>query len=274
MKICPLCQRTFEDLRVEVCPNDGQMLVIQANAYAQSPIIDVPFSASLAMTFFAHHFVEQMTDGRGLQPPCQSAKVNMTHFYYELPIITFWYLLEKNFIRFQPRTKTGMFSGDYPTLLIEVNYARQGSFPGLEHDFWEIIKNSPPNITVEDVVVQFFGGKSHKPENKINRRLIEWMTHLGYGRPDDTKPFFRFGDDGDRRIFEFFPDCGRIAAQEQAVQIIHRSWTKFLVEQSQVYHYLFEDVVRGADDRVNKNSRVLWSCYRDARNHYRARFTR
>lgn len=235
---------------------------------------DAPFSASLAMAFFANHFVENLSDGTGLHPPCQTnVRVNMTRLYYELPLIAFWFLRENNFIRFAPSARSGLLSGDYTVLVIEVNSAAQGNFPGLEYDFWEIIKRAGSGVTIETVFNRFLGGRTRSPENKLNSRLIEWMIQLGYGQADNTKPFFRFSDDGDRRIFEFFPDCRRIMMRQTAAQKIQKGWMSFCAEQPEIYYYLFEDIIRAALD-IHIQSKHSHSCYQYAKDDYLARFAR
>jgi hypothetical protein len=261
MKICPICRREYESASAGFCPVDGQPLVEQANAVTPQQYgaqqMNAPFSASLALAFFAHHFVEQVESGTAsfCQP---GVKLKSWQLVTELPIIAFWYLYENNCIRFSPVMKTG-FLRNSPTLVIEANPASQPGFPGLEHDFWEIIKRSPPGITVETVYQRFLGGHSSEPEDNLAKRLIAWMIQLGYGQPDNSpKPFFRMGD---IPMFEkFAPDCRRIAAQEPAAQIIHGRWMKFRAEQPDMFYYLFDDVVDAALDRVG-NSKIHSSYY-------------
>ena len=134
-------------------------------------------------------------------------------------------------------------------------------FPGLEHDFWEIIKRSPLGITVETVFTQFLGGHHFEPEDNLVKRLIQWMIQLGYGQPDTSpKPFFRMSSN--IQMFEkFAPDCRRIAVQEQAAQIIHRRWMKFRAEEPEVFYYLFDDVVDAALNRIGNEKRRFASHY-------------
>jgi hypothetical protein len=188
--------------------------------------------------------------------------VNAWQMVTELPIIAFWYLYENNCIRFTPAVKQG-FLRNSPTLIIEANPAAQPGFPGLEHDFWEIIKNTAPGLTVEMVFKLFLGGHNVEPEQKLAARLIAWMIQLGYGQPDTSpKPFFRMGS---IPLFEkFAPDCRRIAACEQPAQIIHRRWMKFRAEQPDVFYYLFDDVVDAAVDRIG-NTKIRSSDYLSAR---------
>ncbi|HEX8737992.1 MAG TPA: hypothetical protein VF721_21850 [Pyrinomonadaceae bacterium] len=263
MKICPICRREDEDANTRFCAVDGQPLVEQADAVSPpqyfAPPTGAPFSASLALAFFAHHFIEKVEAGTAsfCQPNVQ---VKSWQLVTELPIIAFWYLYENNCIRFTPAMKQG-FLRNSPTLIIEANPASQPSFPGLEHDFWEIIKNTAPGLTVEMVFKLFLGGHSSKPEENLIKRLIAWMIQLGYGQPDTTpKPFFRMG--GVPLFEDFVPDCRRIAAQEPAAQIIHRRWMKFRAAQPDIFYYLFDDVVDAAIDRLG-NSRS-GSYYRSA----------
>lgn len=276
MRICPICHRKYESVEIRFCLEDGQPLVGQANQIAQSQPPDIagqsamPFSASLAMTFFAHRFIENVPfEDYGVLSFCQpNVKVIAWQLVTELPIIAFWYLRENNCIRFTQTVKTGLFKTS-PTLVIEANPAGQVNFPGLEHDFWEIIKRSPPGITVETVFTQFLGGRNVEPEDELVKRLIEWMIQLGYGQPDTSpKPFFRWSSDVE--MFEkFAPDCRRIAAQEQAAQIIHRRWMKFRAEEPDVFYYLFDDVVDAALNRIGNNTRRFASLYWSADNRRR-----
>lgn len=261
MKICPICRRVFEGANIDFCTVDGQPLVEQPDAVAAPPSAaqpaNAPFSASLALAFFAHRFIENVESGTAsfCQP---DVKLQSWQLVTELPIIAFWHLYENNCIRFTPAIKQG-FLRNSPTLHIEANPAIQPSFPGLEYDFWEIIKRSPPGITVETVFKQFLGGREKEPERNLIDRLIAWMIQLGYGQPDNSpKPFFRMGD---IPLFEkFAPDCRRIMAQEQAAQIIHGRWMKFRAEQPDIFYYLFDDVVDAAVDRI-ANSKVHYSHY-------------
>ncbi|HEX8370971.1 MAG TPA: hypothetical protein VF604_20665 [Pyrinomonadaceae bacterium] len=264
MKICPVCQREYESANAKFCAVDGESLVEQTYAaappqYGAQPT-GAPFSASLALAFFAHRFIEVMPPEKsGTLSFCQpNVKVNSWQLVTELPIIAFWHLYENNCIRFTPTAKAAFLRSDI-TLVIEANPASQASFPCLEHDFWEIIKRSPPGVTVETVFKQFLGGRNTEPEKNLIERLTAWMIQLGYGQPDNSpKPFFRMGS---IPLFEkFAPDCRRIAAQQQAAQIIHRRWMKFRAEQPDVFYYLFDDVVDAAINRVG-NSKIHSSHY-------------
>lgn len=266
MKICPICRREYESANAGFCPVDGQPLVEQAYAaappqYAAQPL-GAPFSASLALAFFAPRFIEVMSPEKGGTASFCEPGVNVKSWQLvtELPIIAFWYLYDNNCIRFTLATKQG-FLENSPTLVIEANPAAQASFPGLEHDFWELIKTTAPPVTVETVFKLFLGGHNSAPEKNLIERLIAWMIQLGYGQPDTTpKPFFRMGS---IPLFEdFVPDCRRIAAQEQAAQIIHGRWMKFRAEQPDIFYYLFDDVVDAALDCIG-NSRY-GSYYRSA----------
>jgi len=267
MRICPLCKRKYQSVEIGFCAEDGQPLIEKANQIAQSQQPDIagqtaiPFSASLAMTFFAHRFIENVPpENYGVLSFCQpNVKVTAWQLVTELPMIAFWYLRENNCLRFTPTVKTGFFKNS-PTLVIEANPAGQVSFPGLEYDFWEIIKRSP-GITVETVFTQFLGGRNFEPEDNLVKRLIDWMIQLGYGQPDTSpKPFFRMSSSV--QMFEkFAPDCRRIAAHEQAAQIIHQRWMKFRAEEPDVFYYLFDDVVDAALNRIGNNKRHFASHY-------------
>lgn len=266
MRTCPVCSLKYEGADTRFCAEDGQPLIEDADQIAQSrqPAIAeqsaAPFSASLALAFFAHRFIENVpTDKYGIESFCQpNVKVIAWRFVTELPMIAFWYLLENNCIRFTPILRHGIFRSS-PTLIIEANPAAQVSFPGLEYDFWDIIKCSSPGVTVESVFYQFLGKNNFEPEKNLAKRLIEWMIQLGYGQPDNSpKPFFRMGN---IPLFEkFAPDCQRIAACEQAAQDIHRRWMKFRAEQPDIVYYLFDDVVDAAKDRIG-NTKVRSSDY-------------
>ncbi len=254
MRICPLCKRNYQSAEIKFCADDGQPLVEQTNLLSQSepqPAVAeraaAPFSASLMMAFFAHHFVEQsdirITVGGAFGSsgstdiPCQSnVKVNATILAYKLLAISFWNLRENNLIRFATGTEQGLIS-KYTTLLIEFNRANQTQIPGLEYDLMEIIKQSPPGATVVGVAQQILENDSYNPHEKVFQRLAQWMIHLGYGQPDvSKKPFFR-------RLtmnFEFIPDCQRIAEAQPTAQIVHRKWTQFQAEQPDVYNLLYK----------------------------------
>ena len=269
MRICPVCRRKYGSAEIRFCTEDGQALVEQANLIAQSqspPAAEqaaAPFSPSLALALFAHRFIENVPfEKYGIESFCQpNVKVRAWQFVTELPMIAFWHLLENNCVRFTPVMKQGFFRSS-PTLVIEANPAGQVSVPGLEYDFWEIIKCSPPGVTVESVFWQFLGGRNVEPEKDLAKRLIEWMIHLGYGQPDNSpKPFFRMGN---IPLFEkFAPDCRRIAACEQAAQNIHRRWMKFRAEQPDIFYYLFDDVIDAAKDRIG-NTKIRSSDYLSA----------
>jgi hypothetical protein len=264
MRICPVCRRKYESAETRFCTEDGQTLIGQANqiAQTQSPAAQTaaPFSPSLALAFFAHRFIENVPfEKHGVESFCQpNVKVSAWQFVTELPVIAFWHLLENNCIRFTPTIKTG-FIRNSPTLVIEANPAAQVSVPSLEYDFWEIIKRSPPGVTVETVFIKFLGGHQFEPETNLAKRLIEWMIQLGYGQPDNSpKPFIRFGN---IPLFEkFAPDCRRINACEPAAQIIHRRWMNFRAAQPELFYYLLDDVVDAAKNRIG-NSKTRTSDY-------------
>lgn len=265
MKICPLCRRKYENAEAGFCPYDRQALVEEENPAAQFQMpqtngveqVALPFSGSLAAAFFPQHFVEVKPPDTGLAPPCQpKVRVDTIQLAVAMPMAAFWYLRENNCIRFAPGIQTGFFSSDL-ALFIEVNRSQQPSIPGLEHDFWAIISRSLPGMTVEAVVKQFIGRKNFTPQSEIYDRMKEWMIQLGYGQVDTSIPFFRFRDDGRREIFEFLPDCGRIAQQQQAAQTIHRHWIKFRTEQPDIYSYLFEDVRRALEDCCTRTTFTL-----------------
>jgi hypothetical protein len=266
MRICPICRRKYESAEIRFCTEDGQTLVEQANLSAQSqppPNAEqaaAPFSPSLALAFFAHRFIENVpSEDYGTEAFCQpNVMVSSWQLVTELPMIAFWYLLENNCIRLTPVVRQGVFKKNL-TLVIEANPAGQVSVPGLEYDFWGIIKSSPPGVTVESVFMQFLGRRTVKPEENLAKRLIEWMIELGCGQPDNSpKPFFRMGS---IPLFEKFkPDCRRIATYEQAAQDIHRRWMKFRAEQPDIVYYLFDDILDAAIDRIG-NNRVRSSDY-------------
>lgn len=259
MKICPLCQKQYEGEQTGFCEVDGQPLVESANEIAPPPPsaaqpVGAPFSASLAMTFFAHRFIENVPREAGTWPLCQpNVGVSSWQLVTELPVIAFWYLHENNFIRFAPAFKQGLYKNNV-TIIIEADPSSRANFPGLEYDFWEIIKRSP-RVTVQAVFRQFLGGRDPHPEDNLIKRLIQWMIQLAYGQPDTSpKPFIRLRDD--IQPFEtFMPHCRRMAIHEQAAQNIHHHWMKFRVEQPDIYYCLFDDVVNGALDRIGNNSR-------------------
>lgn len=250
MKICPICKQQYERADLDFCLADGQPLVESAHSAAPQPQSPpAPFSASLALALFASRFIENVPPEKpGVEAFCQpNVKVTAWRFITEVPMSAFWYLLENNCIRFTLTMKTGILRSS-PTLVIEANPAAQVNFPGLEYDFWEIIRRSP-GITVEKVYKQFLGRQCWNPEENLADRLAEWLIQLGYGQPDTSpKPFFRLGR---VPLFEkFAPDCRRIAAQEFAAREIHRRWMKFRAEKPDVFYYLFDDVVDAGTDRI------------------------
>jgi hypothetical protein len=210
------------------------------------------------MALFAADFIEPVEPDNGRTPPCQpDVRVSTVQIYYELPIISLWYLRENNFIRF---VQTNSPHGNSP-LGIGANQANQASVPGLEFDYWEIIKMCAPGTPVQAVIRQLFGKGSFYPEDKLNLRIKEWLIQLGYGQADTKpKPFFQFGDDGDRRIFPFVPDCPRIMTQQQTAQMIHHRWRKFIAEEPVIYQYLFQDIIRAGDDACSSRKH-RWSIY-------------
>lgn len=275
MKICPFCQKTYEDAETRFCQDDGQPLIEKTSLAAQHqpPLMDskvaessaAPFSASLAMAFFAHRFLPIMTDYStstitspryrgGTNVLCQpNVQVYTDNFADNLLAIAFWYLRENNCIRFAPGASQG-FIDTYTPLVIEFNRSSQAQIPGLEFDLMEIIKHSAPGVTVGAVVMQFLQEKSSRRGEKVFERLAQWFVSLGYGQPDTTKkPFIRFYNRANVD-FEFVPDCWRIASCEPAAQVIHRNWMKFLAEQPEVLRLLSDEV-----------SRVVFSCTKHTR---------
>jgi hypothetical protein len=263
VKICTHCQTKFEDPNVRFCGRDGQPLVDATDpaSQSQSPTFSAapPLSGSLAMALFVGHFIEHAVPPDGLTGPCQpDVRVNIVQFYYDLPIIALWHLRENNLIRFVQATSPQGHS----QLGIEATNTNHPSVPGLEFDYWEIIKGCAPGASAYAVLRQFFGKKTHRPEDRLNHRIIEWLINLGYGQADTTpKPFFQFSDNGDRRIFEFVPDCQRIMVQEQSAQKLHRGWTKFMAEEPAIYQSLFQAVIRAGND-ASKPQKHIRSVYR------------
>lgn len=262
MKICTRCQTKIEDSNARFCGRDGGALIEASEPTPQSQTpsgtAGQPFSASLAMALFTADFIQRVALDKGLTPPCQpDVRVSTVQLYYELPMISLWYLREQNFIRFVQTT-----SGHrHPPLGIEAIHANHPSVPGLEFDYWEIIKLSAPGTPVQAVVRQLFGKGNFYPEKTLNERMKVWLIQLGYGQADSKpKPFFQFGDDGDRRIFPFVPDCQRIMAHQQTAQMILRRWVKFIMEEPAIYQCLFQDVVRAGDDACTSRKH-RWSIY-------------
>lgn len=249
---------------MKFCGRDGRPLVEVADQAAQSQA--PPISGSLAMTLFTAHFIEPVASGNGPMPPCRpDLRVNIVQLYYELPIISLWYLRENNFIRFVQTTSPHRHS----PLGIEAIHANQASVPGLEFDYWEIIKLCAPGTPIHAVVRQFFGEATFYPEEKLQLRIKEWLIRLGYGQADTKpKPFFQFQRksfdrsryDGDKQLFEFIPECQRIMAQQQTAQMIHRGWTKFIAEEPAIYQFLFQDVVHAGNDACS-SGKYRWSIY-------------
>ena len=261
MKICTHCQTEFEDANVRFCGRDGQPLVevpdTASNPQAPTATAETPMSGSLAMALFPAYFIEPVAPDSGLTPPCQpDIRVSNVQLYYELPMISLWYLREHNFIRFVQTTSPHR----HAPLGVEATHANHPSVPGLEFDYWEIVKMCAPGTPVQAVVRQLFGKERFHPEDTLNQRIKEWLIQLGYGQADaKPKPFFQFGDDGDRRIFEFVPDCQRIMTQQQTAQMIQHRWRKFIAEEPAIYQYLFQDVIRAGDDACSGKHR--WSIY-------------
>lgn len=262
MRVCPLCRQKYENGEIRFCVSDGQPLIELEMSTAQSQPqpsvaeqITAPFSASLAMAFFANHFVEQSTgwhvsvDGAytssgSTKVPCQpNVKVNTIKLAYNLMAIAFWHLRENNLIRLTPGVTKKTFLRTYTPLIIELNRSNQTNIPGLEFDLLEIIKQSAPGVTIWTVVQQFLGKLDYYPHGIVFQRLTQWMIHLGYGQTDvSPKPFFRNSANMD---FDFTPDCQRIAGSQQAAQIIHGSWMKFQAEQPEVFRLLYDGVEGG-----------------------------
>lgn len=158
---------------------------------------------------------------------------------------------------------------DYPTAGIIANLTQPASMAGLEFDLWEIIKICAPGTPAHAVFRQFLGKATYYPEENLRGRMCEWLVQFGFGQADTTpKPFIQFGDSGERRLLEFFPECQRIIAQQPAAQVIHDSWIKFLTEEPDLYHALFQDVVRAGDDACRSNSKSRWSSYCKAKDDY------
>ena len=274
MKICTHCNTEFADPNAMFCGRDGQPLVEAPDPGPQPPgataNVGTPFSGSLAMALFANHFIEQKAPPRGGTSPCRpDVTVSTVQLYYELPIISLWYLRENNFIRFVQTTSQHRHS----PLGLEAIQANHQSVPGLEYDYWEIIKGCAPGTPVHAVVRQLFGEKAFYPESKLHLRIREWMIHLGYGQTDPIrKPFFQLNDP-DTRIFTFLPDCERIMAQQQTAQMIQRAWTKFFWEERAIYQYLFQDVVSAGAD-ATAGSRKPSMYWHTADDEYRARLQR
>lgn len=236
------------------------------------------------MALFPSYFIDKTVEpNRGLNPPCQpDVEISSIHLYYELPIISLWYLREHNFLRFVQSTSPDSHSA----VGIEALQANQTSVPGLEFDYWEIIKSSAPGAPIQAVVRQLFGEGTFYPEEKLRERLAEWLVQLGYGQADNKpKPFFQFertnfqpgraiGKDGDRRLFEIIPDCQRIMTQQQTAQMIHQRWLRFTAEESALYQWLFLGVVRAGDDACS-SGKHRWSIYCSAaEKHHKARSER
>lgn len=275
MRICPLCQQKYGNAEIRFCGADGQPLIEQENLAAQSQPqqaavsgataeqVAAPFSASLAMAFFAHHFVEQpgshasvngtYTSSGSTNVPCQpNVKVNSIKLAYNLLAIAFWQLRENKLIRFTPGAKQG-FIFTYMPLIIEFNHSNQTKIPGLEFDLMEIIKQSAPGVTIFAVAQQLLGQRADYPHEKVFQRLTQWMIQLGYGQPDvSPKPFFSIRNAANMD-FEFTPDCQRIKGSQQAAQIIHGSWMKFQAEQSDVFRLLYDEVERAVRGNTRLN---------------------
>ena len=257
------------------CPDDGQPLTEKANHAAQyqpqqpsmvSKVAEssaAPFSASLAMAFFAHRFLQIMTNYStstissssyrgGTNVLCQpNLQVYSDDLADNLLMIAFWYLHENNCIRFAPGASQG-FINTYTPLAVEFNRSSQAQIPGLEFDLMEIIKHTAPGVTVEAVVMQFLQKTSRRRGEQVFERLMQWFVSLGYGQPDTTpKPFFRLYNHANID-FEFVPDCRRIAGCEPAAQIIHRKWMKFQAEQPEVLRFLSADVGRAISKCTNR----------------------
>jgi hypothetical protein len=262
MKICTHCQTKFEDPNAMFCGRDGQPLVdVPATASPSqppAPTADTPLSGSLAMALFPTYFIEPVEPDNGRTPPCQTdVRISTVQLYYELPMISLWYLREHKFIRFVQTASPQSHS----SLGIEATQANHSSVPGLEFDYLEVIKMCAPGTPVQAVVRQLFGKGRFYPEDTLNERIREWLVQLGYGQAENKpKPFFQFRDDGDRRIFEFVPDCQRIMTQQQTAQMIHHRWMKFIAAEPAIYQYLFQDVVRAGDDACS-SGKHRWSIY-------------
>jgi hypothetical protein len=282
MKICPHCQTKFEDPKMRFCGRDGKPLVEAAESATQSQA--PPLSGSLAMALFPSYSIDKtMEPNRGVNPLCQpDVEINTVHLYYELPIISLWYLREHNFIRFVQSTSPDRHSA----VGIEAVPANQTSVPGLEFDYWEIIKTCAPGTPIHEVVRPLFGSEDYYPERNLRQRIAEWLVQLGYGQSDNKpKPFLRVrrlgvasevvGDDGDRRLFEFLPDCQRIMAQQQTAQMILERWSRFLADEPDLYQWLFAGVVRAGNDASSGGMHRRYSIYCSAaEKHHQARSRR
>ena len=281
MKICTHCQTVSEDPGARFCGRDGRPLVeVPATAsQSQAP----PFSGSLAMALFPSYFIDKTVEpNKGRNPLCQpGVEINIVQLYYELPIISLWYLREHNFIRLVQSTSPDRHSA----VGIEAVQANHTSVPGLEFDFWEIIKASAPGTPIQAVVRPLFGPGDYYPEVALRERITDWLIQLGYGQPENNpKPrtgFFRTGvyslvrNDGDRRLFEFYPDCQRIMTQQQTAQMILERWLRFRTEEPALYQWLFQGVVRAGDDACTSGIRNRHSIYcSQAEKHRKARSQR
>jgi hypothetical protein len=275
MGICPLCRKTFENAETKFCLDDGQPLIENADLAGQhQPQPGVaskaagssaaPFSASLAMAFFANRFLRIMTGYStstiisttyrgGTNVLCQpNVQVYSGDLADSALTIAFWYLHENNCIRFAPGASQG-FINTYTPLAIEFNRSSQLQIPGLEFDLMEIIKHSAPGVTVDAVVMRFLQKHSFRRGEKVFERLTQWFISLGYGQPDTTpKPFFRLYNAANID-FEFVPDCRRIAGCEPAAQVIYRNWMKFKAEQPEVLRFLSDDVSRATSRRTHSS---------------------
>jgi len=222
----------------------------------------VPFSASLAASFFPNHFVQPPTTFSGsTKVPCNlSVTVNSTELALNLLAIAFWYLRENSLIRFAPAARQGLVF-TYTPIVVEINRLSQQRIPGLEYDLIEVAKQFAPGATIEQIVYQFFETTVEYTQEKIFRRMTQWIVQLGYGpfinedpvTPEEAKRFFKY-----RNMksfdFRFAPDCQRIAGTQPAAQQIHQGWMKFQTEESELFRQIYAQGERAMKSRTYQST--------------------
>lgn len=251
MRYCPICHQSYEDSMAKFCPSDGQPLV-QSNAAEQHspPTVNVakenpaPFSASLAVMFFANFFMKPVSStflggGRLTSVITQpDVKVYGTHLGNELVAVSLWFLQHNNLIRLTigGRAKNSFRS----SVVVEVNRASQQRIPGLEFDLLEIARHSPPSVTVHALATALLGKRTFFPVERIYDRMTQWAVQFGYGQHAVIKkPFF---SSGATEEFKFAPDHNRIAHIQPLAQSIQQSWMQYKSQQSELVKSTYAEI--------------------------------